>query len=60
MNKFKKNIFLLIPIALLCIVSTIGCVEEQGYKHYEDKSVISQICVFLFVGKDNIFFFWQT
>ena len=44
MNKFKRNIFLLIPIALLCIVSTIGCVEEQGYKHYEDKSVISQIC----------------
>ena len=40
MNKINKNIFLLIPIALLFIVSTIGCVEEQGY----NGSIISQIC----------------
>lgn len=44
MNNIKNYNFQLIPIVFLCIISTIGCVDEQGYKNYQNKSVISQIC----------------
>ncbi|EGN58283.1 hypothetical protein PRBRB14_27690 [Hallella multisaccharivorax DSM 17128] len=63
MNKIKKTFFGLISIALLCIISTTGCVEEQGYNNYKNKSITSQICDVTWASEkitDENGYTWQT